>query len=160
MKKILLITTLFFTILGFSQTSGNAKADELIKQIQQQQNSKSSISFTFNKKTYKDKASFLDTDKKTFSIGTSLLSEKIMTTQINLIVDKKKTGTYAIVAGNKNGSVVVISGKYYQFVGTVKLVVTGKKVAGTFAGELYEIKKGKGRPDAKSSGPISGSFAE
>ena len=159
MRKIILIIVLLSSFVNFAQT-GDAKVDKMLKELKEQQNSKASISFTFNKKTYKDKASFMETDKKTFSIGTSLLSEKLMTTQIGLIVDAKKSGTYTIATGNKNSSVVNINGTYYEFAGTVNLVVKGKKVSGTFTGELYEIKKGKSKPDAKSSGKVSGSFTE
>ena len=48
-----------------------------LKEMQQKQNSKAIISFTFNGKTYKDKASFMETDKKTFSIGSSLIAVRL-----------------------------------------------------------------------------------
>lgn len=157
MKKIILLILALCPLVNVAQT-GDPKVDKMLKELQNQQKSNSSISFSFNAKTYKDKASFMETDKKTFSIGTSLLSDKMMTTQIALIVDKKKSGSYTILSGNKNGSVVLINKKYYQFEGTVNVSVKGEKVSGTFTGELYEIKKGKSKPDAKSSGKITGNF--
>jgi hypothetical protein len=157
MKKVIVFLTLLFSVFSVAQT-GDAKVDKMLKEFQEQQNSNTSITFTFNKKTYKDKASFTETDKKTFSIGTSLLSEKLTTTQIALIVDKKKSGTYTIMSGNKNGSVVLINKKYYQFGGIVNLSIKNKKVSGTFDGELYEITKSNPKPSKKSSGKITGSF--
>ena len=160
MKKLFLLLALLCSLLQFAQTSGNAKVDEMIKQLKEQQKTNASISFTFNKNTYKDKASFIETAKKSFAIGSSLTADDTPNTMINLIVDKKKSGTYNVVSGNQNSSVVTINGKYFQFVGTVNLVVKDKKVSGTFKGELFEIKKGKSKPDVKSSGVISGSFTE
>lgn len=160
MKKLFLLAILFCSLLQFAQTSGNAKVDEMIKQLKEQQKTNASISFTFNKNIYKDKATFIETAKKSFAIGSSLIADDTPNTMINLIVDKKKSGTYNVVSGNQNSSVVTINGKYYQFVGAVNLVVKGKKVSGTFKGELFEIKKGKSKPDVKSSGVISGSFTE
>jgi hypothetical protein len=159
MKKLILFISLFISLSSFAQT-GDPKVDKMLKEMQQKQNSKAIISFTFNGKTYKDKASFMETDKKTFSIGSSLIADDTANTMINLIVGKKKSGIYTIVSGNQNSSVVTINGKYYQFTGTVNLVVKGKKVSGAFTGELYEIKKGKSKPDPKSSGKVSGSFME
>ncbi len=160
MKKLFLLLALLCSLLQFAQTSGNAKVDEMIKRLKEQQNTNASISFTFNKKTYKDKATFIETAKKSFAIGSSLTADDTPETMINLIVDKKKSGTYTIASGSQNSSVVTINGKYYQFAGTVNLVVKGKKVSGTFTGVLYEIEKGKSKPDVKSSGKVSGSFTE
>ena len=160
MKKIILsIITLLFVTFSFAQ-SGDAKVDALIKQLKEQQNSRATVSFTYNNKNYKDKATFIETAKKTFVIGSSLTDDETAETQIHLEVTKKKSGAYAIVNGNQNSSLVTINDKYYQFAGTVNLVVKGKKVSGTFTGELYEIKKGKSKAEVKSSGKISGSFSE
>ena len=159
-NQLIIVFTLIVAFFhsSINAQTGDPEVDKMLKEFQEQQNSNTSIIFTFNKKTYKDKASFTETDKKTFSIGTSLLSEKLTTTQIALIVDKKKSGTYTIMSGNKNGSVVLINKKYYQFGGTVNLSIKNKKVSGTFDGELYEITKSNPKPSKKSSGKITGSF--
>lgn len=141
MKKLFLLATLFCSLLQFAQTSGNAKVDEMIKQLKEQQKTNASISFIFNKNTYKDKATFIETAKKSFAIGSSLTADDTPNTMINLIVDKKKSGTYSVVSGNQNSSVVAINGKYYQFVGAVNLVVKGKKFLVPLKENCLKLKK-------------------
>jgi hypothetical protein len=76
---------------------------------------------------------------------------------ISLIAPTKKSGTYAI-NDNKKAGVLQIKDKAYQIRGSLTLKVSGKKITGTFVGELYEINKNKTKPSEKSSGKITGSF--
>lgn len=153
MKKSILLFAILFSYFSYAQT-GDPKVNEMLKELQK---APGKISFTMNGKTMNEVASFVEDTKRGLLISSHLTLDTTPDVFISLIAPSKKTGTYAI-DDNKKAGVLQINQKAYQIRGTIKLKVSGKKITGTFAGELYEINKKKSKVVEQSSGKISGSF--
>lgn len=153
MKKSILLFAILFSYFSYAQT-GDPKVDEMLKELQK---APGKISFTMNGKTMNEVASFIEDAKRGLLISSHLTLDTTPDVFINLIAPSKKTGTYAI-DDNKKAGVLQINQKAYQIRGTINLKVSGKKITGTFAGELYEINKKKSKVVEQSSGKISGRF--
>jgi hypothetical protein len=153
MKKIITLFAILLVSYSYAQT-GDPKVDEMLKELQK---APSKITFTINGKTSNEVASFLEDAKRGLLISSHLTLDTTPDVFISLIAPNKKTGIYAI-DDNKKAGVLQINGKAYQIKGTINLKVSGKKITGTFAGELYEITKNKSKLAEKSSGKITGSF--
>lgn len=152
MKKFLILIALVFAVNANAQT-GDPKVDAMLKELQK---APGKITFTMNGKKYTEVASLLEDKQKGLIISSHLTLDNTPNVFISLIAPTKKSGTY-IIEGNKAG-VVQIKEKAYQIKGNIILKVSGKKITGTFEGELYEIDKNKPKPSEKSSGKIIGSF--
>ena len=153
MKKILILIVLVFAITANAQT-GDPKVDAMLKELQK---APGKITFTMNGKTSNEVASIIEDPKKGLLISSHLTLDTTPDVFISLIAPTKKSGTYAI-NDNKKAGVLQIKDKAYQIRGSLTLKVSGKKITGTFVGELYEINKNKTKPSEKSSGKITGSF--
>ena len=153
MKKILILIVLVFAITANAQT-GDPKVDAMLKELQK---APGKITFTMNGKTSNEVASIIEDPKKGLLISSHLTLDTTPDVFISLIAPTKKSGTYAI-NDNKKAGVLQIKDKAYQIRGSLTLKVSGKKITGTFEGELYEINKNKTKPSEKSSGKITGSF--
>ena len=153
MKKILILIVLVFAITANAQT-GDPKVDAMLKELQK---APGKITFTMNGKTSNEVASIIEDPKKGLLISSHLTLDTTPDVFISLIAPTKKSGTYAI-NDNKKAGVLQIKDKAYQIRGSLTLKVSGKKITGTFAGELFEINKNKTKPSEKSSGKITGSF--
>lgn len=153
MKKSILVFAILFSYFSYAQT-GDPKVDAMLKELQK---APGKITFMMNGKTMNEVASFVEDAKKGLLISSHLTLDTTPDVFISLIAPSKKTGTYAI-DDNKKAGVLQINQKAYQIRGTINLKVSGKKITGTFAGELYEINKNKSKVAEKSSGKISGSF--
>jgi hypothetical protein len=153
MKKILILIALVFAVNVNAQT-GDPKVDAMLKELQK---APGKITFTMNGKTSNEVASIIEDPKKGLLISSHLTLDTTPDVTISLIAPTKKSGTYAI-NDNKKAGVLQIKDKAYQIRGTLTLNVSGKKITGTFEGELYEINKNKTKPSENSSGKITGSF--
>ena len=153
MKKILILIALVFAVNANAQT-GDPKVDAMLKELQK---APGKITFTMNGKTSNEVASIIEDPKKGLLISSHLTLDTTPDVFISLIAPTKKSGTYAI-NDNKKAGVLQIKDKAYQIRGSLTLKVSGKKITGTFVGELYEINKNKTKPSEKSSGKITGSF--
>ena len=153
MKKILILIALVFAVYANAQT-GDPKVDKMLKELQK---APGKITFTMNGKTSNEVASIIEDPKKGLLISSHLTLDTTPDVFISLIAPTKKSGTYAI-NDNKKAGVLQIKDKAYQIRGSLTLKVSGKKITGTFVGELYEINKNKTKPSEKSSGKITGSF--
>ena len=153
MKKILILIVQVFAITANAQT-GDPKVDAMLKELQK---APGKITFTMNGKTSNEVASIIEDPKKGLLISSHLTLDTTPDVFISLIAPTKKSGTYAI-NDNKKAGVLQIKDKAYQIRGSLTLKVSGKKITGTFEGELYEINKNKTKPSEKSSGKITGSF--
>jgi hypothetical protein len=153
MKKIIILIALVFAVYTNAQT-GDPKVDKMLKELQK---APGKITFTMNGKTTNEVASIIEDPKKGLLISSHLTLDTTPDVTISLIAPTKKTGTYSI-NDNKKAGVLQIKDKAYQIRGSLTLKVSGKKITGTFEGELYEINKNKTKPSEKSSGKITGSF--
>ena len=153
MKKILILIALVFAVYANAQT-GDPKVDKMLKELQK---APGKITFTMNGKTSNEVASIIEDPKKGLLISSHLTLDTTPDVTISLIAPTKKSGTYAI-NDNKKAGVLQIKDKAYQIRGSLTLKVSGKKITGTFVGELYEKNKNKTKPSEKSSGKITGSF--
>jgi hypothetical protein len=153
MKKTLILIALVFAVYANAQT-GDPKVDKMLKELQK---APGKITFTMNGKTSNEVASIIEDPKKGLLISSLLTLDTTPDVTISLIAPTKKSGTYSI-NDNKKAGVLQIKDKAYQIRGSLTLKVSGKKVTGTFEGELYEINKNKSKPSEKSSGKITGSF--
>ena len=153
MKKILILIALVFAATANAQ-SGDPKVDAMLKELQK---APGKITFTMNGKTSNEVASIIEDPKKGLLISSHLTLDTTPDVFISLIAPTRKSGTYAI-NDNKKAGVLQIKDKAYQIRGSLTLKVSGKKITGTFAGELFEINKNKTKPSEKSSGKITGSF--
>jgi len=153
MKKIIILIALVFAVYTNAQT-GDPKVDKMLKELQK---APGKITFTMNGKTTNEVASIIEDPKKGLLISSHLTLDTTPDVFISLIAPTKKSGTYAI-NDNKKAGVLQIKDKAYQIRGSLTLKVSGKKITGTFAGELFEINKNKTKPSEKSSGKITGSF--
>ncbi|WP_291082745.1 hypothetical protein [Flavobacterium sp. BFFFF1] len=153
----LLFFALFMTSVCFAQTTGDAKVDEMIKKMKQQQQSNASITYTFKGKTYKDAAMTDTTKKGYYQVLSSLIADKTPDSTILISFMGTASGTHQFGEKN-NGSIVMLNGSVYQMKGTVTIVIKGAKASGSFQGELYLVRQKNPKPDAKSSGKISGTF--
>lgn len=153
MKKIIILIALVFAVYANAQT-GDPKVDKMLKELQK---APGKITFTMNGKTTNEVASIIEDPKKGLLISSHLTLDTTPDVTISLIAPTKKTGTYSI-NDNKKAGVLQIKDKAYQIRGSLTLKVLGKKITGTFEGELYEINKNKTKPSEKSSGKITGSF--
>ncbi|POS02199.1 hypothetical protein Q361_10594 [Flavobacterium croceum DSM 17960] len=153
MKKIIILIALVFAVYANAQT-GDPKVDKMLKELQK---APGKITFTMNGKTSNEVASIIEDPKKGLLISSHLTLDTTPDVTISLIAPTKKTGTYSI-NDNKKAGVLQIKDKAYQIRGSLTLKVSGKKITGTFEGELYEINKNKTKPSGKSSGKITGSF--
>ena len=153
MKKIIILIALLFAVYANAQT-GDPKVDKMLKELQK---APGKITFTMNGKTSNEVASIIEDPKKGLLISSHLTLDTTPDVTISLIAPTKKSGTYSI-NDNKKAGVLQIKDKAYQIRGSLTLKVLGKKITGTFEGELYEINKNKTKPSEKSSGKITGSF--
>jgi hypothetical protein len=153
MKKIIILIALVFAVYTNAQT-GDPKVDKMLKELQK---APGKITFTMNGKTTNEVASIIEDPKKGLLISSHLTLDTTPDVTISLIAPTKKSGTYSI-NDNKKAGVLQIKDKAYQIRGSLTLKVSGKKITGTFEGELYEINKNKTKPSEKSSGKITGSF--
>jgi len=153
MKKIIILIALLFAVYANAQT-GDPKVDKMLKELQK---APGKITFTMNGKTTNEVASIIEDPKKGLLISSHLTLDTTPDVTISLIAPTKKSGTYSI-NDNKKAGVLQIKDKAYQIRGSLTLKVLGKKITGTFEGELYEINKNKTKPSEKSSGKITGSF--
>jgi hypothetical protein len=153
MKKTLILIALVFAVYANAQT-GDPKVDKMLKELQK---APGKITFTMNGKTTNEVASIIEDPKKGLLISSHLTLDTTPDVTISLIAPTKKSGTYSI-NDNKKAGVLQIKDKAYQIRGSLTLKVSGKKISGTFEGELYEINKNKSKPSEKSSGKITGSF--
>jgi hypothetical protein len=153
MKKTLILIALVFAVYANAQT-GDPKVDKMLKELQK---APGKITFTMNGKTTNEVASIIEDPKKGLLISSHLTLDTTPDVTISLIAPTKKSGTYSI-NDNKKAGVLQIKDKAYQIRGSLTLKVLGKKITGTFEGELYEINKNKTKPSEKSSGKITGSF--
>ena len=153
MKKIIILIALVFAVYANAQT-GDPKVDKMLKELQK---APGKITFTMNGKTTNEVASIIEDPKKGLLISSHLTLDTTPDVTISLIAPTKKSGTYSI-NDNKKAGVLQIKDKAYQIRGSLTLKVSGKKITGTFEGELYEINKNKTKPSGKSSGKITGSF--
>lgn len=153
MKKIIILIALLFAVYANAQT-GDPKVDKMLKELQK---APGKITFTMNGKTTNEVASIIEDPKKGLLISSHLTLDTTPDVTISLIAPTKKSGTYSI-NDNKKAGVLQIKDKAYQIRGSLTLKVSGKKITGTFEGELYEINKNKTKPSGKSSGKITGSF--
>jgi hypothetical protein len=153
MKKIIILIALVFAVYTNAQT-GDPKVDKMLKELQK---APGKITFTMNGKTTNEVASIIEDPKKGLLISSHLTLDTTPDVTISLIAPTKKSGTYSI-NDNKKAGVLQIKDKAYQIRGSLTLKVLGKKITGTFEGELYEINKNKTKPSEKSSGKITGSF--
>lgn len=154
-NHLIIVFTLLITFFcsSINAQTGDPKVDAMLKELKK---APGKITFTINQKKYTEVASFLEDDKKGLNMSSHLTLDNTPNVTIALNVPTKKSGTYSI-EGNKAG-VVQIKEKAYQIKGNIILKVSGKKITGTFEGELYEINKNKTKPSEKSSGKITGSF--
>lgn len=153
MKKIIILIALVFAVYANAQT-GDPKVDKMLKELQK---APGKITFTMNGKTTNEVASIIEDPKKGLLISSHLTLDTTPDVTISLIAPTQKSGTYSINDSKKAG-VLQIKDKAYQIRGSLTLKVSGKKITGTFEGELYEINKNKTKPSGKSSGKITGSF--
>jgi len=141
MKKIIILIALVFAVYTNAQT-GDPKVDKMLKELQK---APGKITFTMNGKTTNEVASIIEDPKKGLLISSHLTLDTTPDVFISLIAPTKKSGTYAI-NDNKKAGVLQIKDKAYQIRGSLTLKVSGKKITGTFAGELFEINKNKTKP--------------
>ena len=153
MKKSILVFAILFSYFSYAQT-GDPKVDAMLRELQK---APGKITFMMNGKTMNEVASFVEDAKKGLLISSHLTLDTTPDVFISLIAPSKKTGIYAI-DDNKKAGVLQINQKAYQIRGTINLKVSGKKITGTFAGELHQINKNKSKAAEKSSGKITGSF--
>ena len=153
MKNIIILFTILLASYSNAQT-GDPKVDKMLKELQK---APGKITFTMNGKTSNEVASIIEDPKKGLLISSHLTLDTTPDVTISLIAPTKKSGTYSI-NDNKKAGVLQIKDKAYQIRGSLTLKVSGKKITGTFEGELYEINKNKTKPSGKSSGKITGSF--
>lgn len=155
-NNIIIVFTLLVTFFcsSINAQTGDPKVDAMLKELQK---APGKITFTMNGKTSNEVASIIEDPKKGLLISSHLTLDTTPDVFISLIAPTKKSGTYAI-NDNKKAGVLQIKDKAYQIRGSLTLKVSGKKITGTFAGELFEINKNKTKPSEKSSGKITGSF--
>ncbi len=153
MKKLLVLIPFLFAVFANAQT-GDPKVDAMLKELQK---APGKITFTLNGKSYNEVASVVEDEQKGLLISSHLTLDNTPNVFISFIAPTKKSGTYAI-NDNKKAGVLQIKNKAYQIRGAITLKVSGKKITGTFSGDLYEISKNKSKPSEKSSGKITGSF--
>ena len=155
-NNIIIVFTLLVTFFcsSINAQTGDPKVDAMLKELQK---APGKITFTMNGKTSNEVASIIEDPKKGLLISSHLTLDTSPDVFISLIAPTKKSGTYAI-NDNKKAGVLQIKDKAYQIRGSLTLKVSGKKITGTFAGELFEINKNKTKPSEKSSGKITGSF--
>jgi hypothetical protein len=153
MKKLLILLCTFLVGFSYAQ-SGDPKVDEMLQALQK---APGKIVFKMNGKTRNEIASFIEDGKRGLLISSHLTLDNTPEIFISLIAPTKKSGTYMIDYSKKAG-VLQIKEKAYQIRGTIVLKVLGKKISGTFSGELFEILKNKSKPSETSSGKITGSF--
>jgi hypothetical protein len=153
MKKTLILIALAFAVYANAQT-GDPKVDKMLKELHK---APGKITFTMNGKTSNEVASFIEDPKKGLLISSHLTLDTTPDVTISLIAPTKKSGTYSI-EDNKGAGYLQIKDKAYQIRGSLTLKVSGKKITGTFSGELHEIKKNRPKASDKSSGKITGSF--
>ena len=149
---IAIISTFF--CCSISAQTGDPKVDAMLKDLQK---APGKITFAINGKSYNEVASILEDPKRGLLISSHLTLDTTPDVFISLIAPTKKSGTYAI-NDNKKAGVFQLKDKAYQIRGSLTLKVSGKKITGSFAGELFEINKNKPKPSEKSSGKITGSF--
>jgi hypothetical protein len=153
MKTILIIISTLLVGFSYAQ-SGDPKVDEMLQALQKPPGK---ITFMMNGKTIHEVASFIEDAKRGLLISSHLTLDNTPEIFISLIAPTKKSGTY-IIDDSKKAGVLQIKEKAYQIRGAIVLKVLGKKISGTFSGELFEILKNKSKPSATSSGKIMGSF--
>lgn len=154
--KIMTVLALLISAVTFAQTSGNAQADELIKQIKNQQKSTGTIKFTVKGKSIKDIGTVMKVPKGLYLISSSLMLDDTPDSSIQLTVKKIESGNQSLNIDKNNNSFVVLNEIAYEIHGTITLKVLGKIISGSFQGELFEIKKNNAKAASKSSGKISG----
>ena len=156
MKRIFLLLAIICTTLGSFAQSNNAKAMEMIKQMQ---NPKGKIMLAIEGKTCTEKSSFIQNPKGAFIIATDLASAR---NTFAIVLSKKESGTYPFATDKKENTVFFLeNGASYEVKsGTITLNNSGGKISGTFTGKAQKF---KGKPgNVKPQGdliPFSGSFS-
>ncbi len=155
MKKILQLILLLLTGMAIAQ-SGDPKVDALLQQLKEQQKAPGKITFKMKGKTYTEIGSFMEDTKKRFVISSHLTLDSTPDSSISFVIPSKKSGSYSIE--DKKSGVLVISGKVYQIRGNITVNISGKKISGSFIGELFEIPNNKAKASDQTSGVIQGNF--
>lgn len=150
MKPILVIL-LFISSIGvaFSQTSGNARVDALIKQ--QKQAKSGQFSFTINGQKFTEKVSVIKSANTYGIVGDLVESTRPLAIQFKTF----SSGKYEL---NSDKNVIGINDKIYTIKGFLDLKTSGSQASGTISGTLFEI-NAKGKPSPTSSGNISGTLS-
>ena len=150
MKPILVIFLFISNIsVAFSQTSGNARVDALIKQ--QKQAKSGQFSFTVNGQKITEKVSVIKS-ANTYGIVGDLVES---TRPLAILFKTFSSGKYEL---NNDKNIIGINDKIYVLKDTLELKVSGNQVSGTISGTLFEI-NAKGKPSPTSSGNISGTLS-
>ncbi len=155
MKKIIVLIFALINGLAIAQ-SGDPKVDSLLQQLKEQQKAPGKITFKIKGKTYTEVGAFMEDAKKRFIISSHLTLDSTPDSSISLVIPSKKSGSYSIE--DKKSGVLVKNGKVYQIRGNVTLNITGKKISGSFIGELFEIPNNKAKASDQTSGVIQGNF--
>ncbi|GAA4770058.1 MULTISPECIES: hypothetical protein [Flavobacterium] len=155
MKKILQLILLLLTGMAIAQ-SGDPKVDALLQQLKEQQKAPGKITFKMKGKTYTEIGSFMEDTKKRFVISSHLTLDSTPDSSISFVIPSKKSGSYSIE--DKKSGVLVINGKVYQIRGNITVNISGKKISGSFIGELFEIPNNKAKASDQTSGVIQGNF--
>jgi hypothetical protein len=150
MKPILVFLLLISSIgAAFSQTSGNARVDALIKQ--QKQAKSGQFSFTVNGQKFTEKVSVIKS-ANTYGIVGDLMES---TRPLAILFNTFSSGKYEL-SNDKN--IIGINDKIYALKGILDLKTSGNQASGTISGSLFEINT-KGKPSPTSSGNISGTLS-
>lgn len=155
MKKIFLIIFTLISGLAIAQ-SGDPKVDALIQQLKEQQKAPGKIVFKINGKSYTEVASFVEDANNKFIISSHLTLDTTPDSSISFAIPSKKSGTYSVE--DKKSGVLLKDGKVFQIRGNLTVKIAGKKVSGSFTGELFEIAKNKAKASTLTSGVITGTF--
>jgi hypothetical protein len=150
MKPILVIF-LFISSIGiaFSQTSGNARVDALIKQ--QKQAKSGQFSFTVNGQKITEKVNVIQSANSYGIVGDLMES----TRPLAILFKTFSSGKYEL-SNDKN--IIGINDKIYVIKGTLDLKTSGNQASGIVSGSLFEINS-KGKPSSTSSGNITGTLS-
>lgn len=155
MKKIFFMIFALVSSLTIAQ-SGDPKVDALIQQLKDQQKTPGKIVFKINGKGYTEVASFVEDPNHKFIISSHLTLDTTPDSSISFAIPSKKSGTYSVE--DKKSGVLLKDGKVFQIRGNLTVKIAGKKISGSFIGELFEIARNKAKASTLSSGVITGTF--
>ncbi|PWK27862.1 hypothetical protein LV89_01269 [Arcicella aurantiaca] len=150
MKPILIFLFIISNIgIAFSQTSGNARVDALIKQ--QKQAKSGQFLFTVNGQKFTEKVNVIKSEKSYGIIGDLMESTRPLT----ILFQTFTSGKHEL---NSDKNVIGIHDKIYIIKGFLDLKSSGNQASGTVSGTLFEINS-KGKTSPTSSGNISGTLS-